>query len=108
MPAKLQTICYIHDCNEKNTAEFIIKEVTAISRLNEAEPTEIIYLRTRIMPAKLQTICYIHDCNEKNTAEFIIKEVTAISRLNEAEPTEIIYLRTRMFIPLDQEVETHI
>ena len=60
------------------------------------------------MPAKLQTICYIHDCNEKNTAEFIVKEVTAISRLNEAEPTEIIYLRTRMFIPLNQEVETHI
>ena len=48
MPAKLHTICYVHDCNERNTKEFIIKEITAISKLNDIDPVEIIYLRIKV------------------------------------------------------------
>jgi hypothetical protein len=48
MPAKLHTICYIHDCNERNTNEFIIKELTAISKLNDIDPAEIVYLRIKV------------------------------------------------------------
>lgn len=44
MPAKLHTICYLHNCSERNTNEFILKEITAISRLNDMDPAEIIYL----------------------------------------------------------------
>jgi len=48
MPAKLHTICYLHNCSERNTNEFILKEITAISRLNDMDPAEIIYLRIKV------------------------------------------------------------
>src|SRR6185436_9946400 len=48
MPAKLHTICYLHNCSEQNTNEFILKEITAISRLNDMDPAEIIYLRIKV------------------------------------------------------------
>ncbi|RHZ59366.1 hypothetical protein Glove_364g21 [Diversispora epigaea] len=48
MPAKLHTICYVHNCNERNTAEFIIKEVTRVARLSDVNPSNIIYLQIKI------------------------------------------------------------
>jgi hypothetical protein len=48
MPAKLHTICYLHNCSERNTNEFILKEITVISRLNNMDPAEIIYLRIKV------------------------------------------------------------
>ena len=48
MPAKLHTICYLHSYSERNTNEFILKEITAISRLNDMDPAEIIYLRIKV------------------------------------------------------------
>ncbi|RHZ88650.1 hypothetical protein Glove_21g66 [Diversispora epigaea] len=47
MPAKLTTMCYVHDCTEKITSEFIIREITAISKVSATDPTKIIYLRVK-------------------------------------------------------------
>ncbi|RIB16959.1 hypothetical protein C2G38_2188615 [Gigaspora rosea] len=47
MPAKLSTICYIHSCTECIVREFIIKEATGIVRLQDDDPTKIIYLNVK-------------------------------------------------------------
>src|SRR6185436_16496964 len=68
MPAKLHTICYLHNCSEQNTNEFILKEITAISRLNDMDPAEIIYLRIKIFIPLNQEI-------ENNIEDFEIGQV---------------------------------
>ncbi|GET53593.1 hypothetical protein GLOIN_2v1586720 [Rhizophagus irregularis DAOM 181602=DAOM 197198] len=47
MPAKLSTICYIHDSAQRSTKEYSIKEITGISRLSDEDPTKIIYLKIK-------------------------------------------------------------
>ncbi|CAB4379972.1 unnamed protein product [Rhizophagus irregularis] len=47
MPAKLSTICYIHDSTQRLTKEYSIKEITGISRLSDEDPTKIIYLKIK-------------------------------------------------------------
>lgn len=47
MPAKLSTICYIHDLTQRLTKEYSIKEITGISRLSDEDPTKIIYLKIK-------------------------------------------------------------
>ncbi|GET61997.1 hypothetical protein RIR_jg12137.t2 [Rhizophagus irregularis DAOM 181602=DAOM 197198] len=47
MPAKLSTICYIHDSTQRSTKEYSIKEITGISRLSDEDPTKIIYLKIK-------------------------------------------------------------
>ena len=40
-------MCYVHDCSEKVTPDFIIREITAISKVSTTDPTKIIYLRVK-------------------------------------------------------------
>jgi hypothetical protein len=47
MPAKISTMCYIHDFTERLTQEFTVKEITAVARLDEEDPTKIVYLRVK-------------------------------------------------------------
>jgi len=68
MPAKLHTICYLHNCSERNTNEFILKEITAISRLNDMDPAEIIYLRIKVFIPLNQEV-------ENNIEDFEIEQV---------------------------------
>src|SRR5437016_29636 len=60
------------------------------------------------MPAKISTICYIHECNERLAQDYTIKEATAVCRLDSDDPTKVVYLKVKAFIPVDQDVETHI
>ncbi|EXX76850.1 hypothetical protein RirG_029270 [Rhizophagus irregularis DAOM 197198w] len=48
MPAKLSTICYIHDSTQRSMKEYSIKEITVISRLSDEDPTKIIYLKIKV------------------------------------------------------------
>ncbi|RHZ90268.1 hypothetical protein Glove_1g43 [Diversispora epigaea] len=48
MPSKLITMCYVHNCTEKITPEFIIREITAISKVSATDPTKIMYLRIKV------------------------------------------------------------
>ncbi|KAF0476179.1 hypothetical protein F8M41_024452 [Gigaspora margarita] len=60
MPAKVSTLCYIHDCFERITKEFIIKEVTAIVKTNDNDPTKIIFLKIKIfLPIDENAVHYI-------------------------------------------------
>ena len=47
MPAKLSTICYVHDLTERLTQDYTIKEITAVARLSDEDPTKIVYLKVK-------------------------------------------------------------
>ncbi|RIB08054.1 hypothetical protein C2G38_2045484 [Gigaspora rosea] len=47
MPAKLFTICYVQACIERLTQEFTVKDITAIVRLSDDDPSKIIYLNIK-------------------------------------------------------------
>ena len=47
MPAKVSAICYVHDCTERLTQDFTIKEITAVYRLDATDATKIIYLKLK-------------------------------------------------------------
>jgi len=41
------TICYVHDCTERITQDFTLKEITGISRLDETDPKKIAFLKIK-------------------------------------------------------------
>ena len=45
MPAKLSTIAYVHETTECLTQDFTVKEITAVSRLSDEDPTKVVYLK---------------------------------------------------------------
>lgn len=47
MPAKLSAISYVHECTERLTQEFTVKEITAVSRLDPNDNTKVVYLRIK-------------------------------------------------------------
>ncbi|KAF0545098.1 hypothetical protein F8M41_002364 [Gigaspora margarita] len=47
MPAKLFAICYVQACINRLTQEFTVKDITAIVRLSEDDPSKIIYLNIK-------------------------------------------------------------
>ncbi|POG81871.1 hypothetical protein GLOIN_2v1762756 [Rhizophagus irregularis DAOM 181602=DAOM 197198] len=53
MPAKISTMCYIHEFTERLTLEFTVNEIMAVARLNDDDPTKILYLRVNAMSVKL-------------------------------------------------------
>ncbi|GES97082.1 hypothetical protein GLOIN_2v1481471 [Rhizophagus clarus] len=62
MPAKISTICYLHDFTERLTQEFTVKEITAVARLDDNDPTKIVYLRVKAFILVDQNIpCQIED-----------------------------------------------
>ncbi|GBB96021.1 hypothetical protein RclHR1_26640001 [Rhizophagus clarus] len=58
MPAKISTICYLHDFTEWLTQEFTVKEITAVARLDDNDPTKIVYLRVKAFILVDQNILY--------------------------------------------------
>jgi len=47
MLAKLSTIAYVHETTKRLTQNFTIKEITAISRLSDEDPTKVVYLKIK-------------------------------------------------------------
>ena len=47
MPAKLSTIAYVHETTECLTQEFTVKEIMAVSRLSDEDPTKVVYLKIK-------------------------------------------------------------
>ncbi|CAB4426924.1 unnamed protein product [Rhizophagus irregularis] len=47
MPAKISTMCYIHEFTKRLTQEFTVKEIMAVARLDDDDPTKIVYLRVK-------------------------------------------------------------
>ena len=47
MPAKLSTIAYVHESTERLTQDFTVKELTAVSRLSDDDPTKVVYLKVK-------------------------------------------------------------
>ena len=56
MPAKISTICYVHDVTERLTQEFTVREITAMSRLDDNDPTKVVYLRIKVFIPSDQNI----------------------------------------------------
>jgi hypothetical protein len=57
MPAKLSTISYIHEVTERITQDFTVKEITAVSRLSDDDPTKVIYLKIKaFIPLELHQL----------------------------------------------------
>ncbi|CAG8697274.1 hypothetical protein GLOIN_2v1867713 [Rhizophagus irregularis DAOM 181602=DAOM 197198] len=42
MPAKLNTICYVHNIAERLTQDFTVKEITGITRIKDDDPTKTV------------------------------------------------------------------
>jgi hypothetical protein len=72
MPAKLSTICYIHNLTQRSVKEFNIKEFTGIVRLSDEDPSKIIYLKVKA---------------------FIPLDREIESNIEEFESSQVIYLR---------------
>ena len=47
MPAKMSTICYVHDLTERLTQEYTVKEIIAVAHLDDDDPTKIVYLKIK-------------------------------------------------------------
>jgi len=47
MPAKLSTICYVHNYTERLTSEYVVKTITGISRLDDDDSDKVIYLNIK-------------------------------------------------------------
>ncbi|CAG8504238.1 17502_t:CDS:2, partial [Gigaspora rosea] len=41
MPAKVSTLCYVHNCSDRVTQEFIVKEMTAIVKTDNNNSTKV-------------------------------------------------------------------
>jgi hypothetical protein len=67
MPAKISTICYIHDSTERQTAEYTIKELTGITRLSDEDPKKIVYLKIKaFIPIDTRIKTKITDCEKED------------------------------------------
>jgi hypothetical protein len=47
MPAKLFTVTYIHNITERQATDYTVKEITGVTRLDDEDPTKIIYLKIK-------------------------------------------------------------
>jgi hypothetical protein len=47
MPAKISTICYVHNSTQRHTTDYTVKEITAVARLDDQDHTRIIYLKIK-------------------------------------------------------------
>ncbi len=48
MPSKMMTICYVHNFSEKQTNNFIIKEITGITKLNKEDVKKVTFLQIKV------------------------------------------------------------
>ena len=55
MPAKLSTIAYVHETTECLTQDFTVKEITAVSRLSDEDPTKVVYLKVNLSDREIET-----------------------------------------------------
>ena len=47
MPAKLTTVTYVHSLSERIASDYTIKEVTGVTRLDDNDPTKVVYLKIK-------------------------------------------------------------
>ncbi|KAF0465243.1 hypothetical protein F8M41_026311 [Gigaspora margarita] len=47
MPAKISTLCYVHDCSDRIAQNFFLKEITAIVKSESNDPTKILFLKIK-------------------------------------------------------------
>ena len=67
MPAKLSTIAYVHEVMQRQTQDFTVKEITAVSRLSEDDPTKVSYLKIKaFIPLDREIETQIEDFNAEN------------------------------------------
>ncbi|RGB28798.1 hypothetical protein C1646_796503 [Rhizophagus diaphanus] len=77
MPVKLTTVCYVHEITERLTQEFTVKEITAIVRLDDADPTKVVYLKVKIfIPSDENIPMQIEDFEKGNVVLLRGKFVT--------------------------------
>ncbi len=56
MPAKIFTVCYVYEATERLTQEYTVKEITAVSRLDDDDPTRVLYLKIKAFIPSDQSI----------------------------------------------------
>ena len=67
MPAKLSTIAYVHEVTQRQTQDFTVKEITAVSRLSEDDPTKVSYLKIKaFIPLDQEIETQIEDFNAED------------------------------------------
>ncbi|KAF0538903.1 hypothetical protein F8M41_007429 [Gigaspora margarita] len=47
MPVKISTLCYVHDCSDRIAQNFFLKEITAIVKSENNDPTKILFLKIK-------------------------------------------------------------
>ena len=67
MPAKLSTIAYVHEVTQRQTQDFTVKEITAVSRLSEDDLTKVSYLKIKaFIPLDREIETQIEDFNAED------------------------------------------
>ncbi|GES94180.1 hypothetical protein GLOIN_2v1586720 [Rhizophagus clarus] len=56
MPAKISTICYVHESTERLTQDFTVKELNSVCRLDDDDPTKVLYLKIKAFIPSDKTI----------------------------------------------------
>ncbi len=66
MPAKL-SIAYVHEVTQRQTQDLTVKEITAVSRLSEDDPTKVSYLKIKaFIPLDREIETQIEDFNAED------------------------------------------
>src|SRR6266513_5617769 len=67
MLAKLSIIAYVHEVTQHHTQDFTMKEITAVSRLSEDDPTKVSYLKIKaFIPLDREIETQIEDFNAED------------------------------------------
>jgi hypothetical protein len=71
MPSKISTVCYVHEYTECLTQEYTVKEVMAVVRLDDVDPTKVVYLKVKTFISSDQNILTQIEDFEKGDVVFL-------------------------------------
>jgi hypothetical protein len=71
MPSKISTVCYVHEYTECLTQEYTVKEVMVVVRLDDVDPTKMVYLKVKTFISSDQNILTQIEDFEKGDVVFL-------------------------------------
>jgi hypothetical protein len=85
MPVKIATICYVHNTIERLIQDYTVKEITGVTRFDDDDPTNVVYLRIKAFIPYKNIECKIEDFEAEHAKGGILYMIT-IYRCNNACP----------------------
>ncbi|PKK61121.1 hypothetical protein RhiirC2_792288 [Rhizophagus irregularis] len=79
MPAKLNTICYVHNIAERLTQDFTVKEITGITRTKDDDPTKDVIDEESLGNRKL-TEFWVEARHDPNNKYYLANKTNSINQ----------------------------